>query len=57
MTKRSILARVEMDAADVQPLRLEGLASLAGGWEGSDELVERIAEARRTPPRAVPDFD
>jgi prevent-host-death family protein len=24
-----------------------GLASLAGGWEGSDELIEHIEEARR----------
>ena len=23
-----------------------GLASLAGGWEGSEELVERLAEVR-----------
>jgi prevent-host-death family protein len=25
----------------------EGLASLAGGWEGSEELIELIEEARR----------
>ena len=35
----------------------EGLASLAGGWEGSEELVERISESRRTPPRAGVDLD
>jgi hypothetical protein len=28
----------------------EGLASLAGGWEGSDELAERVEEIRRSPP-------
>ena len=25
-----------------------GLASLAGGWEGSEELVERVTELRRS---------
>jgi antitoxin (DNA-binding transcriptional repressor) of toxin-antitoxin stability system len=34
-----------------------GLAGLAGGWEGSEALVDRIAEIRRTPPRAIADFD
>lgn len=33
------------------PKGAQGLASLAGGWEGSDELVERIAEHRRSRPR------
>jgi prevent-host-death family protein len=31
----------------------KGLASLAGGWEGSEELVERIFEVRRSGPRAT----
>ena len=35
----------------------QGLAGLAGGWEGSEELVERIAEVRRSRPRALPDLD
>jgi len=35
----------------------EGLASLAGGWEGSEELVQRAAESPRTPPRTVEDLD
>jgi len=35
----------------------KGLAGLAGGWEGSDELAERIAEIRRTAPRATAGFD
>jgi prevent-host-death family protein len=32
----------------------KGLAGLAGGWEGSEELVERIMEARRSKPRRTP---
>jgi len=28
-----------------------GLAGIAGGWEGSEELVERLAHLRRTQPR------
>ena len=31
-----------------------GLAGLAGGWDESDELVRRIAQARRTRPRKLP---
>ncbi|PYQ64603.1 MAG: type II toxin-antitoxin system Phd/YefM family antitoxin [Acidobacteria bacterium] len=34
-----------------------GLASLAGGWEGSDELVERVAEIRRSGPRDFSGLD
>jgi prevent-host-death family protein len=33
----------------------KGLISVAGGWEDSEDLVERIAEIRRTSPR--PDVD
>lgn len=29
----------------------QGLATLAGGWEGSDELVDRLAEIRTRPGR------
>jgi prevent-host-death family protein len=32
----------------------QGLASLAGGWEGSEELVERIMELRRFQTRRTP---
>jgi hypothetical protein len=32
----------------------EGLASLAGGWEGSEELVALAMETRRSLPREVP---
>lgn len=34
-----------------------GLAGLTGGWEGSDELVERIAESPRTGSRDTPVLD
>jgi prevent-host-death family protein len=51
-------------ANDVEQLRRlrsagpqQGLASLAGGWEGSDELADRLAEIRRTGPRALPELD
>lgn len=33
-----------------------GLAALAGGWEGSEELVEALAEARRSPGRSPPEL-
>lgn len=32
----------------------QGLAGLAGGWEGSEELVERLSTAGRTAPRRSP---
>jgi len=28
-----------------------GLAGLAGGWDDSEELVQQLAQLRRTPPR------
>lgn len=31
-----------------------GLASLAGGWRGSQELVRLVAGSRRSKPRRVP---
>ena len=34
-----------------------GLASLAGGWEGSDELVQRIEELARRGRRPVEPLD
>src|SRR5207247_9278914 len=30
-----------------------GLASLAGGWEGTDDLVKEIRRHKRTPPRGT----
>jgi prevent-host-death family protein len=35
----------------------QGLAGLAGGWEGSEELVERISEVRRSRPRETLKLD
>lgn len=34
-----------------------GLASLAGGWKGSSEIVRIVAEQARIGYRAVPDLD
>lgn len=34
-----------------------GLASVAGGWEGSDELVTLLADSRRTKPRKRSNLD
>lgn len=33
-----------------------GLASLAGGWKGSEELAEILARSRRSGPRRAPDL-
>ncbi|MGH7566608.1 MAG: type II toxin-antitoxin system Phd/YefM family antitoxin [Gemmatimonadota bacterium] len=45
------------DIATLERLRAAGpdggLSSVAGGWEGSDELVERIRETSRSKPRKV----
>lgn len=45
------------DLRDLQRLRaagpLAGLAGLAGGWKGSDELVGRLAGARRSRARSL----
>ena len=38
------------------PTGANGLAALAGGWEGSEELVDSLADVRRTPGRAAPDL-
>jgi prevent-host-death family protein len=34
-----------------------GLVSLAGGWEGSEEVAERALEYGRSAGRRVPDLD
>lgn len=34
-----------------------GLASLAGGWEGSDELVDLLQQSSRSEPRTSPEFE
>lgn len=31
-----------------------GLAGVAGGWKGSEELVETVSRARRSRPRRLP---
>jgi prevent-host-death family protein len=45
-------------AGDAEQLRLlraagpaAGLASVAGGWQGSEGLVERLGAFKRSPPR------
>jgi len=35
---------------------MSGLAALAGGWEGSDDLVETVLALRRTPGRVAPEM-
>lgn len=49
------------DARRIERLRPAGpkggLASVSGGWEGSDDLVERIAESPRVGSRPVPELD
>ena len=34
-----------------------GLANLAGGWKGSEDLVRRLEQYRRGKPRRVPALD
>ena len=61
VTKYSVAEVEASEVAQLERLRAagpeKGLISVAGGWEGSEELVERIAEIRRTPPRADVDLD
>lgn len=49
------------DARQIERLRSadpnSGLASVSGGWEGADDLVDRIAESPRVGSRPVPDLD
>ncbi len=46
------------DAERVRRLRAagpeKGLAAVAGGWAGSEDLVEHMNAIRRTPPRRRP---
>ena len=49
-----VLAQIErLRAAGPQA----GLAGLAGGWEGSEELADILDKIRRSPPRRVPRLD
>jgi hypothetical protein len=43
-------------AADVRDERRRGLASIAGGWDGSDELVRILEGSTRTGTREVEDL-
>ena len=64
ITKHGRRVAALVSAEDVEELRRlraagpkAGLASLAGGWEGSDDLVKEIRRYKRTPPREIPDLD
>jgi prevent-host-death family protein len=50
-----------VSSGDVEQLRRlravgpeKGLASVAGGWKGSEALADRVDAIRRTPPRPRP---
>jgi prevent-host-death family protein len=49
-----VLTREGSPVATLAPGRSpkKGLASLAGGWEGSDELADLVEETRRTTHRS-----
>jgi prevent-host-death family protein len=56
---RNVAAVVSLaDFEQVERLRSAGpeagLASLAGGWKGSDELADEVGRIRRTAPRRTP---
>lgn len=54
----ALIAMSEVDRLErSQPGPEAGLAGLAGGWEGSEELIQHIAESPRTPSRAMVDLD
>jgi prevent-host-death family protein len=64
ITKHGRRVAALVPAEDVEELRRlraagpkAGLASLAGGWEGSDDLVKEIRRYKRTPPRPIPNPD
>jgi prevent-host-death family protein len=55
----ALVSAVELE--QLQQLRAggpgTGLASLAGGWEGSDALVEDVLSQPRTQGRVLPDLE
>lgn len=60
MAKKPSTARVKSraKASKREPAHATtGLAALAGGWPGSDDLVKELAKIRRTPPRRLAKFD
>ena len=60
-SKRQVQLRNRDKAKRLEKLRSAGpeggLASLAGGWKGSSEVVRIVAEHPRTGYRVVPDLD
>ena len=59
---KSVAAIVPIDlVGELERLRAAGpaggLASLAGGWEGAEEVAEKALEYGRSAGRALPDFD
>jgi hypothetical protein len=59
MTTKASVAEIEAsEVAQLERLRAagpeKGLISVAGGWEGSEELVETMAEIRRLRRNSAP---
>lgn len=59
---KSVAAVISVeDLKHVQNIRIagpeQGLASLAGGWKNSDELVKILESSKRTKQRFVPNLD
>lgn len=59
---RPVAALIDADDLDqLERLRAagpeDGLAGVAGGWEGSEELAEIVDRSRRTGSRAAPSLD
>jgi len=55
-----LLADIDQDKwrfARLPAAGVGGLAALAGGWEGSEELVETVMGLRRSAGRAAPEMD
>lgn len=64
ITRRGTPVAALVPAEDLERLRRlraagpeGGLASLAGGWEGSEELVRALKGSARTPPRDIEPLD
>ena len=64
ITKHGRQIAALVPASDIEPLRRlraagpeGGLASLAGGWKGSDDLVRDIANLKRSRARPTPEPD
>ena len=64
ITKHGRHVAAVVPAADAEELRRlraagpkTGLASLLGGWEGSDTLAADLRRFKRSPPRRTPSLD